>query len=312
MRPTRALCLALAGAGLTTLSGSAWPASFRGYWFDFLTPILAIYLSSLLHDALERRRLHRSFHQYVGREVADRIYRDDPTLAGQRRTVSILFSDLREYTTLSEGLSPAAVAAQLNEYLPAAVEAVTRHRGIVIDFFGDAVLAVYGAPLDNPDHALDAIRTGLAMQASLAALNAGWQARGFPALRMGIGIHTGAVFAGTLGSEERKKYAVVGDAVNLASRVEGLNKDLETTLLITEETYGTVADRVRVTDRGELTVKGRRQAVRVYEVLGLAAGAVEPARRQPWGRDGASFWWPWSASSRRREPPARPETRSPS
>jgi adenylate cyclase len=312
MRPNRALLLSLAGAGLVGLAFSAWPAASGTYWFDFLTPILAIRASGTLHDAMERRRIRRSFHQYVGREVADRIYGDDPSLTGQRRPVSIMFTDLRDYTTLSEGMSAEQVAQQLNEYFPMMVEAVTQHRGIVNDFIGDAVMAVYGAPLDNPEHALDAVRTGIQMQAGLQVLNAGWQVRGLQTLRMGIGIHTGFVFAGNVGSEQRKKYTVVGDAVNVAARVEGLNKDLKTNMLITEETYTAIRDSVQVRDCGELKVKGRQQAVRVYEVLGLAEGATGPQRRQAWWRDGGSFWWPWRSWRRRLPSPDRQETRSPS
>jgi len=312
MRPNGALLLSLGGAGLVSLAISAWPAGSGSYWFDFLTPILAIRVSSSLHDAMERRRIRQSFHQYVGREVADRIYGDDPALAGQRRTVSIMFTDLRDYTTLSEAMSADQVAQQLNEYFPMMVEAVTQHRGIVNDFIGDALMAVYGAPLDDPDHALDAVRTGFQMQAGLEVLNAGWKARGLQTLRMGLGIHTGPVFAGNVGSEQRKKYTVVGDAVNVAARVEGLNRDLNTTLLITEETYKAIRDKVQVRDRGELKVKGRQQAVRVYEVLALADGARGPQRRQPWVRYGGSSWGFWLFWRRRSSSAHPPETPLPS
>jgi len=223
-----------------------------------------------------------------------------------------MFTDLRDYTTLSEGMSADQVAQQLNEYFPMMVEAVTQHRGIVNDFIGDAVMAVYGAPLDNPEHALDAVRTGVQMQAGLEVLNAGWQARGLQTLRMGIGIHTGYVFAGNVGSEQRKKYTVVGDAVNVAARVEGLNKDLKTTMLITEETYTAIRDSVQVRDCGELKVKGRHQAVKVYEVLGLTEAAAVVQRRRQWARDGGSSWWPWRCWRRRLPLPGRQETRSPS
>jgi adenylate cyclase len=213
---------------------------------------------------------------------------------------------------MSEAMTADQVARQLNEYFPMMVEAVTRHRGIVNDFIGDAVMAIYGAPLDNPDHALDAVRTGLAMQAGLAALNAEWQARGLPTLKMGIGIHTGTVFAGNVGSPKRKKYTVVGDAVNVAARVEGVNKELRTTLLITGNTYAAVKDRVEARDCGEVNVKGRRQAVRVYEVLALQEVAGGPQRRRLWVRDGGSSWGPWLFWRRREASPRPPETPLPS
>jgi adenylate cyclase len=276
LRPNLALGVALLLAGLLALGLGSWTSAHGTYWVDLLTPILAVRVSSGLHDAVERRRIRRCFHQYVGREVAEKIYRDATSLQGQRRTVTILCADLRDFTTLSEGLTPDRVAAQLNEYFPMMVEAIQRHHGIVIDFVGDAVLAVYGAPLENPAHALDAVRTGLAMQAGLVGLNAGWQARGLPILQMGVSIHTGPAFAGNVGAPDRMKYAVVGDSVNLATRVEGLNKELGTTFLITGDTYAILSGQVRVADCGAMTVKGRRQPVRVYEVLGLddSAGSV--------------------------------------
>ena len=312
VRPNRALVISLAGAALVTFGISAAPVAPGTYWFDFLTPILAIRASSSLHDAMERRRIRHSFHQYVGREVADRVYLDDPALAGQRRTVSIMFTDLRDFTTMSEAMSADQVAQQLNEYFPMMVEAVQAHRGIVNDFIGDAVMAVYNAPLDNPQHALDAVRTARRMQAGLESLNAAWQARGLPTLKMGIGIHTGSVFAGNVGSPKRRKYTVVGDAVNVAARVEGLNKELHTALLITADTYAAVKDRVEARDCGELKVKGRHQAVKVYEVVSLTEIVEGPQRRHLWARDGGSSWGAWRSWRRRAASPDPPRTPSPS
>jgi adenylate cyclase len=279
VRPNKALILSLAAAGLLTLGLSVWRDTTGTMWFDVLTPILAIRLSSSLHDSMERRRIRRSFHQYVGQEVAERIYGDDPALTGQRRTVSIMFTDLRDFTTLSEGMAADQVAQQLNEYFPMMVDAVLQHGGVINDFIGDAVMAVYGAPVDNPDHGLDAIRTAFQMLAGLKALNAAWEARGLPALRMGIGIHTGSVFAGNVGAPRRMKYTVVGDAVNVAARLEGLNKDLQTTLLISGETYAGVRDWVEARDCGEFRVKGRSQVIKVYEVLSLVNGAAGQGRK---------------------------------
>lgn len=279
VRPNRALIVSLAAAGLLMLGLSVWRDTTGTVWFDVLTPIVAIRLSSSLHDVMERRRIRRSFHQYVGQEVAERIYGDDPALAGQRRTVTIMFTDLRDFTTLSEGMPADQVARQLNEYFPMMVDAVLQHRGVINDFVGDAVMAVYGAPVDNPNHGLDAIRTAFQMLARLKILNAAWEARGLPTLRMGIGIHTGSVFAGNVGAPRRMKYTVVGDAVNVAARLEGLNKDLQTTLLISGETYAAVRDWVEVKDCGEFRVKGRYQVIKVYEVLSLVDGAAGQGRK---------------------------------
>ena len=266
LRSSRALLVALGLAALGTTGLTLWPVLPGRYWIDLVTPVLAIRAGIWLHDTRERRRLRASFHQYVGREVAERIYQDDRALEGQRRTVSVMFTDLRDFTTLSEQLRPDQIAQQLNEYFPMMVAAVTRHNGIVNDFIGDAVMAVYGTPMDDPDHARNALRTALDMQAGLAALNTTWRARGLPELRMGIGIHTGPVFAGNVGSPERLKYTVVGDAVNVAARVESLNKELSTTLLITEATCAAIGNGIRSRDCGEVKVKGRQQAVRVHEV----------------------------------------------
>ncbi len=312
IRPNRALLISLGGAALITILLQVSSVTAGTYWFDFLTPILAIRASGALHDAVERRRIRESFHQYIGREVADRVYRDDPALGGQRRTVSIMFTDLRDFTALSESMAADQVARQLNEYFPMMVEAVQRHRGIINDFVGDAVMAVYGAPMDNPEHAADAVRTAGRMQAGLAALNAEWEVRRLPTLKMGIGIHTGTVFCGNVGSVKRKKYTVVGDVVNVAARVEGLNKDLHTTFLITGDTYAAVKDRVEVKDCGELKVKGRHQTVKVFEVLALKEIAEGPKRRRPWARDGGSSWGPWPFWRRRGSSPHPPATPSPS
>jgi adenylate cyclase len=310
MRPTYALLVSLGAAALAAFALTQSAGFSGGFWIDFLTPILAVRLGSTLHDSLERGRIRRSFHQYVGREVVERIYRDDRSLRGQRRIVTVLFTDLRDFTTLSETMAADQVAQQLNEYFPMMVEAVLQQRGVVNDFIGDAVMAIYGAPMDNPEHALDAVRTGLLMQVGLEALNAGWEARGLPTLRMGIGIHTGTVFAGNVGSAERTKYTVVGDAVNVGARVEGLNKELHTTLLITGDTYAAVKDWVRVKDRGEMRVKGRQQAVPVYEVLALTEDAVDFTRRSRWAGDGGSSWRSWGSWCRRKSPPPKVQTPS--
>lgn len=250
------------------------PASYLafqrgGYWVDFLLPVLATCLTGLGVDALARRRVRDSFGRYLSRDLLAQVVAASPSLRGERREVSILFSDLRGFTTLSESLPPEAVAARLNEYFDAMTSAIFAHAGMINDFVGDAVMAVFGAPLADPEHALHAVQSAAAMERALDELNRRWAGEGLPPLRMGIGVHTGVVFAGNVGGAERIKYTMIGDAVNVASRVEGLNKDLGTTILITEQTLAIVGERARVKDRGPVAVKGRAAPVRVYEVLAV-------------------------------------------
>ena len=217
------------------------PASYLafhggGYAVDFLLPVVVTCLTGIGAEALARRRIRDSFGRYVGRDVMEQVLAENPTLQGSRREVSVLVSDLRGFTTLSETMPAERVAAHLNEYFPAMIDAIFAERGMINDFIGDGILAVFGAPLPDADHAWRAARAAMGMQAALERLNREWAARGVPTLRMGIGIHTGTVFAGNVGGPGRIKYTVIGDTVNVTARLEGVNKDLGTTALITAET----------------------------------------------------------------------------
>ncbi|MEW6410226.1 MAG: adenylate/guanylate cyclase domain-containing protein, partial [Nitrospirota bacterium] len=214
-------------------------------------------------------KIRESFSQYVSSEVVEKIYRDESALKGQRRTVTVLFSDIRGFTTISENLDVELLVNLLNEYFSMMTDAVFKHGGMINKFLGDAVMAIYGAPVDNADHAICAARTSLEMQEGLERLNSQWKEKGIVSLRIGIGIHTGEVFAGNIGSRKRKEYTVTGDAVNLASRIEGLNKEFSTSILISDDTYNLIKDFVEIRDMGMVNVKGRQQPVRVYELKGL-------------------------------------------
>jgi len=241
-----------------------------GYWLDFVAPLVGMLAYIEGSRLLARRRLRAAFGQYVSQEVMDRVLREGAGLGGQVRTVSVLMSDLRGFTTLSEHLPPDRISEIMNEYFTAMVEVIMAHRGIIQDFIGDGILAVYGAPLNDPDHAWHAVATALDMQAALRRLNAGWQAAGRPALAMGVAVHTGEVFAGNVGSPKRKKYSVMGDTVNTTSRIEGLNRELGTEILISRETLQVVKDRVVMRERGSIKVKGRTQPVEVFELVGVS------------------------------------------
>jgi adenylate cyclase len=254
--------------GIAALSYEAYTEG--GYWLDFVAPLVGMLAYLQGSRLLARRRLSAAFGQYVSPEVMRRVLREGAALGGEVRTVSVLMSDLRGFTTLSERLPPDQISETMNEYFAAMVEVISAHRGIVQDFIGDGILAVYGAPLDDPDHAWHAVGTALDMQAALRRLNERWQPRGRPPLAMGVAVHTGPVFAGNVGSPRRKKYAVMGDTVNSTARMEGLNRELGTSILISAATLAAVRDRVLVRDRGAVAVKGKAQPVEVYELCGLS------------------------------------------
>jgi adenylate cyclase len=269
IRPLWGTAVCLAGALLLGVPASYLAFSRGGYWVDFLLPVAVTSLLGVGADVLSKRRLRDALGRYVSPEVAARVERNPGDLEGERRLVSILFTDLRGFTTLSERMAPEQMAARLTEYFDAMTSAIFVRRGMVNDFIGDAILAVFGAPLDDPEHARHAILSALAMNETLEKLNERWSSDGLPSLRMGVGIHTGEVFAGNVGRAGKVKYAVVGDTVNLASRVEGLNKEMGTTMLVTEASYRAAGLDLEVKDRGLISVKGREEPVRVYEVIGL-------------------------------------------
>ena len=267
LRPLIGTLVCVGGALAIGVPAAFYAFNRGGYWIDFVLPVIAAALVGIGSDALDRRRFRDSFARYLSRDVMAKVLADAPSLRGEHREVSILFSDLRGFTTLSEQLPPERIASHLNEYFEAMTTAIFAHHGMINDFVGDAVMAVFGAPMADADHAWHAVQSARDMDRALERLNVAWDAAGLPRLRMGIGIHTGPVFAGNVGGRDRIKYTVIGDPVNVASRVEGLNKELGTTILITEETLAAVGERVRTRDCGPQAVKGRVEKVRVFEVL---------------------------------------------
>jgi len=217
----------------------------------------------------DRERIKDTFGRFVSRDVADAVLGGRVPLAGERRDVSILFQDIRGFTALSQKLDPATLLRVLNQFFTEAVAAVEAEGGVVKQFTGDGVMALFGAPQSCPDHAQRAVRAALGIVARLVPLNERLKEQGFAPLAIGAGIHSGEVVAGLIGPDERVEYGVVGEPVNLASRVEGLTREVQAVVLVTRE----IADRLGPEfERGRtaiLPVKGSSQPLHVVEVLGV-------------------------------------------
>jgi adenylate cyclase len=266
-----AAVVALAG-GLVTWTTMAVGA---GLWLPVVGPVLAVSLALVFGlswqyfvEGREKRQVKRLFGRYVSRDVFDRLMAD-PSLArlgGERREMSVLFSDIRGFTSASEKQAPEAVVLQLNEYFSAMVAVLFRHYGTLDKFVGDMVMGLFGAPVADPRHADHAVTTAVEMVETLEALNARWRADGRPTVDIGIGINSGEMIAGNIGSETIMSYTVIGDAVNLGSRLESLNKEYGTHILISQATKDRLTIPVTTRLVGEAHVKGRTQGVVVYEV----------------------------------------------
>ncbi|HVO35667.1 MAG TPA: adenylate/guanylate cyclase domain-containing protein, partial [Gemmatimonadales bacterium] len=270
--------LALAYLGLTLgLFGAA------SVWLDAAAPALAILLTftggmavNYLTEGRHKRQIREMFSKYVAPEYVAQLA-EDPSkinLAGRRAELTILFSDIRGFTSISEKLQPQEVIEFLNEYL-SEMAGIVKHAGGTLDkFIGDAVMAFWGEPVPHPDHADRAADCALAMQAKTAELAKRWAAEGKPDIHIGVGINTAEVVVGNIGSVDHKlDYTVIGDGVNLASRLESANKEFHTGIIVSEFTLAKLGDRFDVRALGEVKVKGKERPVAIYELLGRRAAA---------------------------------------
>jgi len=238
-----------------------------------VSSLLVVYMGITLYhytmEEREKRFIRSTFSVYLSPAVITDLL-DNPDklkLGGENKRLTIFFSDIAGFTSISENLPTERTVHLLNHYLTEMSDILLKHRGTVDKYIGDAVMAIFGAPVDYPDHAKSACLSSIEMHERLIELNKNWQAEGFPAINCRIGLNTGEVKVGNMGSAKRMDYTVIGDEVNLASRLEGANKAYGTKLMVSESTYNDAKDAIEARELDLLAVAGKQKPVRVYQLL---------------------------------------------
>jgi adenylate cyclase len=270
------------GIGGVALVGIAYMATaavaFRSQhvWLDLVGPGLAICLAwggstgfAYVTEGRERRFLRDAFSRYLAPDVVTQLVSQPGrlTLGGETRELTVMFADVAGFTTLAEGRDPGEVVSLMNECFEQLTGVIQAEGGTVDKFIGDAVMAFWNAPVAQPDHAARALRAARELLAAVARVNGSWASRGLPSLGMRVGVATGPAVVGNVGSHTKFNYTVMGDTVNLASRVEGAAKVYGTNSLITEATAAAAGGAVPLRELDWLRVKGRGEPVTVFEVL---------------------------------------------
>ena len=246
-------------------------------WLNLVYPLLSlflVYVGVMLYryitEERERKKIRGTFQYYLSGPVIEEMLKDPSKLklGGEKKDLTVLFSDIRGFTTISEKLSPEDLVHLLNEYLTVMTDQVFKYGGLLDKYMGDAIMAVFGAPIDDPHHPALCCKTALSMMDELKKLQKKWTDEGRPVLDIGIGINTGDMVVGNMGSEMRFDYTVMGDNVNLGSRLEGINKEYGTNIVVSEYTYRRINDEFFCRELDAVRVKGKRLPVKIYELMG--------------------------------------------
>jgi class 3 adenylate cyclase len=242
---------------------------------------LARRFNAMVQGLREREVAKDALGRYLSPEMAHDLVTAQSTvsLQGQRRVLTILFCDVAGFTSISERLEPEALVGLLNSYLDQMVRVLLKHGAYVDKFEGDAIMAFWNAPREAADHARRACLAVLEMQAAAAALSAQWEAKGMPQFKVRYGLHTGVAIVGNMGATDKINYTAIGDSVNLASRLEGANKQYQTQLLISEDTWAAARDAIEARELDVVKVKGKQRGVRVFELQAIK-GQLDPTHRQ--------------------------------
>jgi adenylate cyclase len=275
-RPLMSTVTALLGLG--ALSGFVYYGFVHwGRWYSFVVPaatLVASYASitsfRVIYEEREKRKIRKTFSQYLSPGVIALVEKDPHEYihpGGEVKELTVMFSDIRNFTTLSEGLTPDELVNLLNQYLSAMTDILFRNLGTLDKYIGDAIMGFWGSPYPQQDHALRACHCALEMIDRLEELNRQWEGEGRRQIAIGIGLNTGPVNVGNMGSDKRLAWTVMGDNVNLASRLEGMTKEYRNRVIISEFTYAQVADHFVAREVDRIRVKGKKKPVVIYELL---------------------------------------------
>ncbi|HEY8270111.1 MAG TPA: adenylate/guanylate cyclase domain-containing protein [Pseudobdellovibrionaceae bacterium] len=243
---------------------------------------LAIAFDHMTDGLKERDKVKNLFSKFHGSSVAEDLINKDIGVGGQSKEVVVFFSDIRGFTAFSEHRSPEQVVAMLNEYFAVMVKVINHHGGVVDKFIGDAIMAIWGAPKGSEEDSRKALRACIEMRKGLADLNEKRIARGEPPLMIGMGLHAGTAISGTIGSDERMEYTVIGNTVNTASRIEASTKAFGADLLVTDDVIAKVGDNFILDYAGAAEVKGRSEAIKMYKVRGYIENGERVEVRTPY------------------------------
>lgn len=248
----------------------------NGYIISFAVPLVLQFVTvvfgysfKFISENRNKEKIKQAMGKYLSQDVMKNVVRniDDLKLGGKRAIVTVLFSDIRGFTSLSEKMSAEEVSMILNEYFAEMEPIISKYNGVINKFIGDAVMAIFGEPIQDINHAQNAVKCAYEMLKKVEYLREKWLFEGKPKIEIGIGINTGEVFIGNIGTETRMEYTVIGDTVNLASRIESYNKVYKTNLLVSSSTYSSISDIADVIKISEVQIRGKSKKMNIYEVL---------------------------------------------
>lgn len=248
----------------------------HGIYINLLSSLLAILVTPLFVKAYKRvflnekgNRLEQLLEKYISKDIKNKILKNkkNDQLGGKKAEISIMFADIRGFTKLSETHTAEAVSMLLNEYFTEIEPIITKYNGVINKFIGDAVLVIFGEPIQDKEHAKNSVLCAHELRKKVKEIQERWLTENKPKIDIGIAINTGEAFVGNIGTSNRFEYTVIGDAVNIASRIEDFNKIYKTHILISENTYSKISHQVDVIKIREVSIKGKSKKINIYEVL---------------------------------------------